>query len=45
MRGPHLPLPTGNERFMEAFSPDVKLVSKAKESPEIYLFAWPGLRA
>lgn len=30
---------------MEAFSPDVKVVSKAKEKPETYRFAGPGLRA
>lgn len=45
VQGPHLPLPRGNKHFMEALSPDVKLVSKAKENPEMYLSAWPGLRA
>lgn len=37
MQGPHLPLPKGNKHFMEALSPDVKLDSKAKENPEMYL--------
>lgn len=45
VQGPHLLLPKGNKHFMEALSPDVKLDSKAKENPEMYLSAWPGLRA
>lgn len=33
-QGLHLSLPKGNKYLMEVFSPDVKLVSKAKWNPE-----------